>query len=94
MMTIKMTPEIEARIGEFMASGNYPDETDVLIVALDLLADYQRKEATLLAELQIAEEQIARGEVIPYDDTFMDRMVEKARERSRLGLPIKRAARP
>lgn len=94
MMSVKISPETEERIRSLIASGRYASEADVLNAAVELLETYDRADDELRAELAIADEQIARGQTIPMDETFMERMLDAARERSRLGLPVKRAVRP
>lgn len=61
-MAMKVTPEIEAKIGALVASGNFPDEAAVLTAAVELLEESQEEIAWLRRELAVAEEQIARGE--------------------------------
>lgn len=61
-MTVKISPEIEAKIDALVASGNFPDESAVLVAAVELLEESQEEIVWLRQELAIAEEQIARGE--------------------------------
>ncbi|MEA2585457.1 MAG: Bacterial antitoxin of ParD toxin-antitoxin type system [Thermomicrobiales bacterium] len=61
---MQLTPRLEAKIEELVASGHYADAGDVIDKAVQLLAERERKLARLRAELAIGEEQERRGEVV------------------------------
>jgi putative addiction module CopG family antidote len=94
MMVLKVTPELEAQVEAMVASGRFPDETAVLSAAMRLLVDRERMDAQLREELRIGEEQMDRGELVSYDENFFPRLLAEAKERSRLGLPVKNAVKP
>lgn len=93
-MTVKMTPELEAKIDAMVSSGRFPDEAAVLDAAVQLLEDREQSENRLRELLRVGEEQADRGELVEYDANFMKRLGVEALERSRLGLPVKDEVKP
>ena len=71
-MDISLTPELERRIAEPVASGRYADASEVVRAGLEQLfeADAQRIEARqrLDAMLQVGIDQLDRGEGIPWSE--------------------------
>ena len=93
-MTIQLGGDIEALIREKVARGLYPTAEAAIEAAVQLLNAHDRKRQWLLAELQIALDQEARGELIDYTPGTMGRLLDEADERTRLGLPVRDAVKP
>ena len=91
---IQLTPELQEMVDRVLASGAYEDTSSVLEASLRLLEERTRKLDWLRAEIQIGENQIARGEVVEYRPDTMRRLIAEAEERSRQGLPVRDAVKP
>ncbi len=87
-MSIQLSPDAEARIKEFVDRGGYDDPEAVLDEALRVLEE-RDKLARLRALIAVGDEQIARGEVVPWTPDFMDRLKRQSVENVRLGKPFK-----
>ena len=93
-MVVQISSQLEAKIEQLMETGEFSSREDVLAKAVGLLVARERKLARLRAELAIADEQLERGEFIEYTPDYMKQKLANARERSRLGLPIKDVVKP
>lgn len=85
-MNIVLPPHIQHFVEQEVASGRFADERDVIVTALESMADDRRIPPDVLAEL-IAEPlaQMERGEVIPWSDDLMDRLSREAERNARHG---------
>lgn len=86
-MIVDLTPQLEAIIREKVDSGRYNDASEVVAEAIRRLDEHDRRER-LGAAIAAGLEQIERGEVIPWTDDFMERLIQEADEEDRQGLPI------
>jgi antitoxin ParD1/3/4 len=93
-MMVSLTPQHQALVEQIIASGQYHDADQVIAEALRLLSERARRMQWLRAELQVAYEQEARGELIDYTPDMMERLMEEADERSRFGLRVRDAVEP
>jgi antitoxin ParD1/3/4 len=92
-ITITLSPETEARIHELVAKFDYDGPEAVVDEALRVLEE--RDKLKRLRELIAAgDEQLARGEVIPWTPDFLDRLKRESEENVRQGKPIKDEVRP
>jgi putative addiction module CopG family antidote len=85
-MNIALPEHIQRFVEEEVASGRYHDAQQVIVTALEWMADDRRIAPDVLAEL-IAEPlaQIERGETIPWSDDLMDRLSREAESNARRG---------
>jgi antitoxin ParD1/3/4 len=84
-MNVSLTPELERRIAEKVESGLYTTASEVVREALRLLfdADERREQlkAKLNGEIQVALDQLDRGEVVTAEEAWaeMDAIIEATR---------------
>lgn len=64
MASDSFSPELQQLVQEQLASGEYASREDVLLEAVRLLADRNRKRQELRRELQVGRDQLDRGEGI------------------------------
>lgn len=93
-MTRHLTPQHETLVEEIVAFGEHADAEEVIGHALRSLGERTRRLGWLRAELQVALDQEERGELIDYTPDTMERLMEEADERTRLGLPVRDAVKP
>jgi putative addiction module CopG family antidote len=93
-MVARLTPQLEARIADLVASGNYADPGDVIDTAVSLLEVRERKLAWLRAELAIGEAQEQRGEFAELTPERLEAIKRQARENMRNGKPVRDAVKP
>ncbi len=87
-MVVKVSPHVEARVEELVASGQYADAGEVIDKAVQLLAERDRKLARLRAELAIGEEQERQGLLVELTRERFEEIKRQAVENARLGKPI------
>lgn len=92
-MSIQLAPAIEARIHERVERGHYPDADAVVDEALRVLEARDRR-AKLRELLQVALDQVDRGEIIEMTDDFWLNIMREAREANRRGDPIPDHVKP
>jgi putative addiction module CopG family antidote len=93
-MTRQLTAEHEAAINRIAATGHYDDPDDILNDALRLLEERETKLQWLRAELQIALDQDARGELIDLTPAFIEEITQRAIEGAKHNRPISDAVTP
>ncbi|MGH2534575.1 MAG: type II toxin-antitoxin system ParD family antitoxin [Thermomicrobiales bacterium] len=93
-MTVHVTPQIEAKIAEMVASGRYSDADAVIDTAIRLLEERERKLNRLRAELAIGEAQERRGDLHDLTPERFEEIKQRARENVRNGKSIKDAVKP
>jgi antitoxin ParD1/3/4 len=77
-MDISLPPDLEAFVHQQIEAGRYESEETVIIAALRLLQEHERKLEGLRAELRPALESLDRGEGLPLD---MEDIIRRGRER-------------
>ena len=92
-MSIRLGPSVQAKINQRVESGQYPDAASVVEEALRSL-DARERKAELHALLQVALDQVDRGEIIEMDDDFWPNIMREADEEDRLGIPIPDHVKP
>ncbi|HEY7029790.1 MAG TPA: type II toxin-antitoxin system ParD family antitoxin [Thermomicrobiales bacterium] len=93
-MVVQVSPQVEARIEELVASGHYSDAGDVIDKAVHLLEEREQKLAQLRAELAIGEEQERQGQVVESTRERFGAIKRQALENARLGKPISDFVKP
>jgi putative addiction module CopG family antidote len=93
-MVVQVSQQVEAKIDELVASGQYADAGDVIDKAVQLLAERDQKVARLRTELAIGEEQERRGEVIELTRERFEEIKRQANENARLGKPVSDFVKP
>lgn len=85
-MNIALPKHIQRFVEQEVQSGRFEDVQEVIVAALESMADDHRIDPEVLAEL-IAEPlaQIERGETIPWSDDLMDRLSREAESNARRG---------
>jgi antitoxin ParD1/3/4 len=80
MMNVSLTPELEAKIHERVASGRYNNASEVVRDALRHLEEYERKEH-LRSLLAVGLEQAQRGELIEFTPEYLEDLDRRVEER-------------
>ena len=83
-MNMKLAPQTEELVKEKVASGRYGDENAVIYEAL-LALDDQERLAALRAAIAIGDEEIERGEVVPYTPELLEEIKRNAEKKLREG---------
>ncbi|HEV2065956.1 MAG TPA: hypothetical protein VGR08_03905 [Thermomicrobiales bacterium] len=85
-MNIALPEHIRRFVEQEVESGRFEDEQQVIVTALEWMADDHRTDPDVLAEL-IAEPlaQVERGETTPWSDDLMDRLSQEAERNAGLG---------
>ena len=78
-MNISLTKELEDYVAAQLKTGHYGSASEVIREALRTQIKEQRR-ALLNERIAKSEGQIARGEVIPVDDAFYEKLLNKVRE--------------
>lgn len=87
-MSITLSPEAEARIHDLVTQFDYASPEAVNDEALRVLEE--RNKLKRLRELiAVGEEQLARGEGIPWTPDCFERLKQEAEELARSGKPIR-----
>lgn len=93
-MSITLSPALQQKVDQLIATGSYDGPEAVLEASLSLLEERERRLQWLRAELQIGEEQELRGDTVEWTPQLMAQLMDEADQRSRLGLPIDDAVKP
>ena len=93
-MTHNLAPRHQTLVERIVAFGLHDDADQVLDDALRLLEARTCRLAWMRAEVQVALDQEARGDLVDYTPETMERLMAEADERSRLGLPVRAAVKP
>ena len=83
-MQVQLTPQAETIVRELLAEGQYHTASEVIEVAVLRLEEEQRH-AALRAAIAIGDEELARGEVVPYTPALVAEMDRNARRMVREG---------
>ena len=84
-MAIQLPADVEDRIREIVARGDFPDGGEVVREAMRLLDERERQLDEVRAKLQIGLDQLDRGEGVPYTPELMARIRRDVAERYRRG---------
>jgi Arc/MetJ-type ribon-helix-helix transcriptional regulator len=81
MTTDATVAELEQLVRQEMATGKYASPDQMLLEAVRLLAERNRRRDALRQELQIGRDQLDRGEYTEYDEHSLRRRFEQLKER-------------
>ena len=93
-MVMQVAPQIEAKIEQLVASGQYADAGDVVEKAVLLLEEREQKLNRLRAALAIGEAQERAGQLIELTSERFEAIQRVGLENARLRKPIKDAVKP
>jgi Arc/MetJ-type ribon-helix-helix transcriptional regulator len=85
-MEIQLSPEQQAFVRQAVESGRLQSPEDAAQEAFSLWAERERSRAEILAQLDIAEAQLARGEARPITKESMQQLAEDVMQRGRARL--------
>lgn len=80
-MSLSLTPETERRIAEQLQKGRYQSADEVIVAALALLDERERRLAELRQQIEVGVEQIDRGQVTDGEVVF-DRLLNRLNQKS------------
>ncbi len=92
-MVVEISPRAEAQIRARVESGRYPDATAVVDEALRALDEQDRIER-LRASIEVAEAEVARGEIADWSPELFEQLKREATEARLAGTPIPDHVRP
>lgn len=84
-MNVSLSPRLEAMIRQKVESGRYNDADAVVRDALRQMEGRDHRLSELRAALAVAEEQIARGQVVEWTTELHTKTMEQAIEAARAG---------
>jgi antitoxin ParD1/3/4 len=84
-MNVTLPPQFETMVREKVATGRYSDASEVVQEALRQMEERDRRLDQLRAALAIADEQIARGEVVEWTPELRAEIMAEAREAAKAG---------
>lgn len=92
-MTVKLTPQLEAKIEEKVRSGMYDDASEVVRESLRLLDEHERMER-LKTAIAVGDDQYTRGKVVRWTTESLEQLKREADEEDRLNVPISNDVQP
>ena len=90
-MEIHLTPDQEAFVREAIASGRLHRAEEAVEQALAMWEERERRRLEILAALDAAESDIARGDFIEITEESMKQLADDVKRRGRAQLQAKRA---
>lgn len=84
-MTMQLPADVEARVREKVARGEFSDADAVIREAMKLLDERERQLAQLRDMLQIGVNQLDQGEGVPFTPDLVTQMRRDAEERFQRG---------
>jgi len=81
MTTEATAAELEQLVRQEMAAGKYASPDEMLLEAVRLLAERNRRRDALRQEVQIGRDQLDRGEYTDYDEHSLRQRFEQLKER-------------
>ena len=81
MTTEATAAELEQLVRQEMATGKYASPDQMLLEAVRLLAERNRRRDALRQEVQIGRDQLDRGEYTDYDEHSLRQRFEQLKER-------------
>ena len=82
-MSDSISPELRQLIQQELAAGRYASEDELLLEAVRLLAERNRRREELQRQIQIGRDQLDRGEYIDYDEVSLREFFDEVQERGR-----------
>ena len=93
-MNVDLTPDQRAFVQKAIESGRFSREEEAVQEALALWEERERRRLELLAMLDEADAELARGEGIPITDESMKALAADIRERLRQRIAAERSSTP
>jgi putative addiction module CopG family antidote len=84
-MSVTFPADVEAKVSQMVESGRYKDSAEALREAVTLLEERDRRLEWLRAAIAQSDDQIARGEGIPYTRELLEDIDREVDERIRRG---------
>ena len=85
--------QLEKMIQKKVESGEYRDAGDVILTALALL-ERREKRDRLIALLEVAEQELSRGDYAVWTEDTMIEILREAKEADKMNLPISEHVKP
>lgn len=92
-MNIELTPDQRAFVQKAIESGRFSREEDAVHEAMRLWEERERRRLEILAMLDEADAELARGEGIPITDESMKALAAEIKERLRRRIDAERSAK-
>ncbi len=92
-MEVILTPEQQAFVRQAIAKGRLQREEDAVREALALWEERERRREEILADVDVAEASIARGEGRPITPESMRELAEEVKQRGRARLAAEQQTR-
>lgn len=83
IMSESLSPEVQQVVQQELAAGRYGSENEVLLEAVRLLAERNRRREELRREIQIGRDQLDRGEYTEYDEVSLRKYFDELQRRGR-----------
>jgi len=90
-MHVELTPDQRAFVQKAIESGRFKREEEAVEEALALWEERERRRLEILAMLDDADAELARGEGIPITEESVPRLIEEAKERLRKRVEAERS---
>lgn len=90
-MNVELTPDQRAFVQKAIESGRFKREEEAVEEALALWEERERRRLEILAMLDDADAELARGEGIPITEESVPRLIEEAKERLRKRVEAERS---
>jgi antitoxin ParD1/3/4 len=84
-MSVTLNPEVEAKVRQMVEEGLYADADTVVQKAIELLDERDRKLKWLQSAIAASDEQITRGEGIPYTPELLEEIDREVDDRFQRG---------
>jgi antitoxin ParD1/3/4 len=82
-MSISFSPELEELVRKELASGKYASENELLVEAVRLLAERDRRRDELREQIQVGREQLDQGVYTEYDEASLRQYFDELQEQGR-----------
>lgn len=93
-MNVSLTPELEKLVTDKIESGMYQTASEVVLEALQLLQDRDRRKLSRLRrDIRAGFEQIEQGQYTEYDERTVKNLAKEVKARGRRRLAEQRKAR-
>ena len=93
-MNVELTPDQRAFVQKAIESGRFKHEEEAVEEALALWEERERRRLEILAMLDEADAELARGEGIPITEESMKALAEEIKENLRRRIAAERSATP
>lgn len=92
LVNVELTPDQRAFVKKAIESGRFTREEEAVQEALALWEERERRRLEILAMLDEADAELARGEGIPITEESMKALAEEIKERLRRRIAAERSA--